>query len=110
VHLKFPPKNVPRLQHAVELLNIPITYTFHNAFHDAFYTAEVFKKIYNSSIQPKHYDPSKIAIRPKHPKREIDFEKLILQFEKMYSRRMNEEEQEMIKLAYKMGRTNQFLK
>ena len=31
-------------------------------------------------------------------------------FEKMYARKITKEEQEMIKLAYKMGRTNQFLK
>ena len=97
-----------RLQHAVEEFDIPITYTFHNAFHDAFYTAEVFKKVYNSSIQPKSYDPSNMIIRPKHRKREIDIDKLLQQFEKMYARKMTEEEQGMIKLAYKMGRTNQF--
>lgn len=112
MHLNLPRKNLLRLQHAVEVLNIPITYTFHNAFHDAFYTAEVFKKIYNSSIQPKHYDPSNMTIRPrpKHPRREIDIDKLLQQFEKMYVREMTEEEQRMIKLAYKMGRTHQFLK
>ncbi|MFA6809237.1 MAG: 3'-5' exonuclease [Eubacteriales bacterium] len=110
IHLNIPRKNLLRLQHAVEALDIPITYTFHNAFYDAFYTAEVFKKIYNSSIQPKPYDPSKITIRPKHRKREIDIDKLLEQFEKMYARNLTQEEQGMIKLAYKMGRTNQFLK
>jgi DNA polymerase III epsilon subunit-like protein len=110
VHLKFPQKNLPGLQRAVELLNIPITYTFHNAFHDAIYTAEVFKIIYHHSIQPKRYDPSSMTIRPKQRKREIDTDKLLQQFAKMYGREMTEEEQEIIKLAYKMGRTNQFLK
>lgn len=110
LYLNLPRKNLLRLQHAVEVLNIPIKYTFHNALHDAFYTAEVFKKIYNSSIQPKNYDPSNVTIRPKRPKREIDIDKLLQQFEKMYAREMTIEEQGMIKLAYKMGRTNQFLK
>ncbi|MEN6459911.1 MAG: 3'-5' exonuclease [Syntrophomonas sp.] len=110
MHLNIPRKNLLRLQHAVEVLNIPITYAFHNAFHDAFYTAEIFKKIYNSSIQPKPYDPSNMTIRPKHRKREIDTDKLLQQFEKMYARKMTAEEQGIIKLAYKMGRTNQFLK
>lgn len=109
-HLNIPRKNLVRLQHAVEVLNIPITYPFHNALHDAFYTAEIFKKIYNSSIQPKPYDPFNRTIRPKHPRRDIDVDKLLQQFEKMYARRITEEEQGMIKLAYKMGRTNQFLK
>ncbi len=78
--------------------------------NNAFYIAEVFKKIYNSSIQPRPYNPSKRIVRPKHPKREIDIDKLIQQFAKMYARSMTDEEQKVIMLAYKMGRTNQFLK
>jgi DNA polymerase III epsilon subunit-like protein len=110
MHLNISGKNLLRLQHAIEALNIPLTYAFHNALHDAFYTAELFKKIYNSSIQPKPYDSSNLTIRPKHRKREIDIDKLLQQFDKMYNRKMTEEEQRMIELAYKMGRTNQFLK
>lgn len=110
MHFNLSQKNLLRLQHAVELLHIPITYAFHNALHDAFYTAEIFKKVYNSSIQPKPYDPSHRTIRPKHRIRVIDTDKLLQQFEKMYARKITEEEQEIIKLAYKMGRTIQFLK
>ena len=110
MHFNLSQKNLLRLQHAVDLLHIPITYAFHNALHDAFYTAEVFKKVYNSSIQPKPYDPSHRTFRPKHRIRVIDNDKLLLQFEKMYARKITEEEEGMIKLAYKMGRTNQFLK
>jgi hypothetical protein len=35
---------------------------------------------------------------------------LIQQFEKMYDREMTKEEKSIIILAYKMGKTNQFLK
>jgi DNA polymerase III epsilon subunit-like protein len=110
MYFNFPPKNLLRLQHAVELLNLPIKYTFHNAFYDAYYTAEIFKKIYNSFIHPTIYDPSFITIKPRQPKREIDIDGLLNQFEKMYTRKITEEEQGMILLAYKMGKTNQFLK
>lgn len=103
-------KNRVSLQDAVEQLNIPITYLFHNALHDAYYTAEVFKKVYNPSIEPILYDPFHRAMRPRQPKRVIDFDQLLQQFEKMYARKISAEEQEMIKLAYKMGRTNQFTK
>jgi len=109
-YLNLPRKHLLRLQHAVEILNIPITHKFHNAFHDAYYTSEVFKKIYSPSMEPKTYDPTSITIKPRQRKRKIDFEKLIQQFDKMYARKMSEEEQEIIKLAYKMGKTNQFLK
>lgn len=109
-HLKLSQKKLLRLQHAVELLHIPITYVFHNALNDAFYTAEIFKNVYNSSILPKPYDPSHRTIRAKRRIRAIDTDKLLQQFEKMYARKITEEEKDMIKLAYKMGRTNQFLK
>ncbi len=56
-YLNLPQKNLLRLQTAVELLDIPIIYEFHNALYDAYYTAEILKKVYNMSLQPKVYDP-----------------------------------------------------
>lgn len=111
-HLKLSSKRQLRLETAVESLGLPKTYAFHNAFHDARYTAEVFKRIYNKSIVPALYDPSQVSLRTgrRNAKRVIDFEALLKQFEKMYSRELSEEEQGMIRLAYKMGRTNQFVK
>jgi len=110
LHMKFSQKKLMRLQHVVEMLEIPILNEFHNALNDAYYTSRIFKKIYNSSIQPKIYDPSFVNVRPRQRKRVIDIEGLLQQFEKMYERELNEEEKGMIILAYKMGKTNQFLK
>jgi len=110
MHLNLSPKNLLRLQHAVIALTIPITYPFHNALYDAYYTAEIFKKIYNPFIQPGLYDPLYVAPTQRQRKREIDSDMLLQQFEKMYTRKMTEEEQKIIVLAYKMGRTKQFLK
>ncbi len=110
IYLELPGKNLLGLRTTVEALNLPITLDFHNALHDAFYTAEIFKKIMNASIQPKFYDPSFVIVKPRQIKREIDFPKLLEQFKKMYAREMTQEEQEIIILAYKMGKTNQFLK
>lgn len=110
IHFDFPFRKLLGLQFAVETLGIPVLYEFHNALNDAYYTAEIFKTIYNSSLQPKIYDPTFIIRRPTPRKREIDYDNLIIQFEKMFSRKMTNEEQEIIKLAYKMGKTNQFLK
>lgn len=109
-HLNLSSKNMLRLQHAVEALNIPVTESFHNAFYDAYYTSEILKKIYSPSIQPKIYDPFYIKPRPRQTRKAIDFEGLLAQFEKMYERKMTEEEQKIIKLAYQMGRTGQFVK
>lgn len=110
VHLGFSKTKLFRLENAVESLRIPLLYTFHNAFYDAYYTAEIFKRINNPTIEPQKYDPNYRPIRPIQSKKIIDFEKLLQQFEKMYDRKLNKDEQDMIILAYKMGKTNQFLK
>jgi inhibitor of KinA sporulation pathway (predicted exonuclease) len=97
------------LQNAVEELSLPITFEFHNALYDAHYTAEVLKKVYTSAIQPQIYDPTYVKPRPRKPKIKIDYCGLIKQFEKMYDREMTKEEKDIIKLAYNMGRTKQFI-
>lgn len=109
-HFHLPQKKLPKLKTAVTSLSIPLVYTFHNAFHDALYTAEVFRRINSEIIQPMYFDPDHTTIRPRQIKPKVDYEKLIGQFEKMYDREFTEEEQAMIKLAYKMGKTRQFLK
>ena len=110
MHLHLPSTKLLGLQNAISALHIPVIYPFHNAASDAYYTAEVFKKIYHHSINPNYYDPTHIRMRQKQVKQQIDTKALIEQFEKMYTRKMSEEEQAIIKLAYKMGKTNQFLK
>lgn len=109
-YLGFTQAKLLNLQAAVEALRIRMPYQFHNALYDAYYTAELLKKVYTPLLQFKHYDPAFTPIRPRQRKKVVDFEKLILQFEKMYAREISEEEQDMIKLAYKMGKTNQFIK
>jgi len=98
------------LSNAVELLDIPVKNKFHDAFNDAFYTAEIFKKVFNENLKSKIYDPTitKFIPRTDNKKSEIDTYSLIQQFEKMYNREMSEEEKSIIKLAYIMGKTNQF--
>lgn len=108
-HLKLGNHRLLKLQAAVELLDIATPYKFHNALYDAFYTNEILKKIYTQRIQPMLYNPNIVSIRPRQPKKIVDYEKLIQQFKKMYERELSDEEQDMIKLAYKMGRTNQFV-
>jgi hypothetical protein len=98
------------LQNAVELLSIPLHSKFHDAFNDACYTAEIFKLIYSPTIKPALYNSnSESRFKGHNKKSRPDINKLIQQFEKMYKRQMTEEERSIIKLAYFMGRTNQFL-
>jgi inhibitor of KinA sporulation pathway (predicted exonuclease) len=107
-YLKSPNKSKIGLRNAIEILKIPITGEFHDAFNDAYYTAEVFKLIYEDNIQSTIYTPT-YSNRISKPKEKIDMVAVINQFEKMYNREMSEEEKSIIKLAYMMGKTRQFI-
>ncbi|MGV8979985.1 exonuclease domain-containing protein [Clostridium sp.] len=98
------------LSNAAKLLDISVESQLHNAFNDAYYTAEVFKTIYSSEIKVKTYNPYKHQglKRSNNENYEIDFCNLMKQFEKMFKRQMTTEEKSIIKLAYIMGKTNQF--
>lgn len=109
-YLETPGGNRIGLGNAAKLMNIPLDVELHKAFNDAYYTAEIFKKINNSDIKPKIYDftDDKKSKRQESKKTILDTAKLIAQFEKMFARDMSLEEQAIIKLAYEMGHTNQF--
>lgn len=113
LYLKQSVKKLLRLSYMVENLSIPQAFPFHDALGDAYYTAEIFKKIMKPSIKPRVYEPSSVTIktsfRPRPPKKIIDFGALYLQFERMYGRSMTAEERGIIKLAYQMGKTEQFV-
>lgn len=110
VHLGMPKKKPLGLKYCVEALKIDIAHTFHDALNDALYTAEVFKKVYTSEVKPRRYDQA-VALKSNRPaKMTLDFPMLISQLEKMFFREMTAEEKEIIRLAYHMGKTGQFLK
>ena len=98
------------LCNAVELLNISRSMPFHDAFNDAFYTAEILKRIYNEQMLPQLYIAKKLDLISvaKTKKITLDNINLLKQFEKMFQRKMTCEEKTIIKLAYIMGKTNQF--
>ncbi|MBU3143200.1 3'-5' exonuclease [Clostridium sp. CF012] len=98
------------LGNAAKLLGIPIENQFHDAFNDAFYTAEVFKKIHSNEIKARLYNPHKHKRldRSSTENYKLDTCNLMRQFEKMFEREMTAEEKSIINLAYIMGKTNQF--
>ena len=97
------------LGNAAKLLSVPIESQFHDAFNDAFYTTEVFKKIYNKKIKPTIYVPKVKGLnRLGAQNYKIDLPGLTDQFEKMFKRKMSIDEKSIIKLSYIMGKTNQF--
>ncbi|HPU63333.1 MAG TPA: 3'-5' exonuclease [Mobilitalea sp.] len=113
VYLGQSKKRLLNLKFCAEALGIEINSTFHDALHDAMYTAEIFRKIFHSSIKPDLYIPAKEKPEGEKPERQprkvLNFSKLIAQFEKMFKREMTKEEKEIIRLAYHMGKTGQFL-
>lgn len=107
--------NTPRgtrigLKSAIEIFNMPIEKEFHDAFNDAYYTSEIFKKLYTPEITPSIYTSNNNLHKITKPKQKLDTISLFAQFEKMYNRELSEEEKSLIKLAYYMGKTHQFLK
>lgn len=107
-YLEAPRGSKIGLSTAVGLLNLPAGYMFHDALNDAYYTAEIFKRIYSKDIKPDTYIPD-APKKVRHTKEKVDIIALIKQFEKMYNREMSPEEKSIIKLAYLMGKTRQFI-
>lgn len=105
---KLPKGQKVGLKKAVEALNIPLEGEFHDAFYDAHYTAEVFKSIYTKKITPQSFNKDSEK-KTKLKKEKLDSKALINEFEKIYNRDMSKEEIQMIRLAYFMGKTKQFI-
>lgn len=97
------------LKSAVRLLNIPCENEFHNALNDAIYTAHVFRNVFNKNIKPTIYSDTNHK-KDLSASLKVDTEKLISQFEKIFNRKMTKEEKCIIRIAYNMGKTHQFLK
>lgn len=110
-YLNCPENTSVSLRNAVEMLKLPLKEDFHNALNDAYYTAQIFTKLYNKNLRISKYIPerSRRKKREPHKKAKVDAPSLIKQFEKMYNREMSDEEVSIIKLAYLMGKSGQFL-
>ena len=66
------------------------------------------KKIYTKQVLAKPINKTNTK-RPKVKKEKLDSNALINEFEKKYNRKMSKEEIEIIRLAYFMGKTKQFI-
>lgn len=108
--LQFPGRGNIGLRAAVELLNISISGTFHDALSDALYTAEIFKKINTKDIPIQTYEYHATPSPRLEPKTRLDAKALYTQMEKMFHKTLSKEEKEMIRIAYLMGKSKQFQK
>lgn len=99
------------LQNAINILNLKQDKSYHNALNDAYYTAQVFMRIYSPNIVPDiyMYTTIKPSLVKRNNKKQVNYDKLFNEFTKILDRNLTKEEKKIIDLAYKMGKTNQFL-
>jgi len=86
------------LKDAVEYFKIPISSEFHDASNDAFYTAEIFKKLHSEQLKPCIYNPPS----NKNSLVKVDSKNLLNQFENMFDKTMTCEEKNIFKITYNM--------
>ncbi|MGL5312260.1 MAG: exonuclease domain-containing protein [Peptostreptococcaceae bacterium] len=99
------------LQNAIQILELEQDKSYHNALNDAYYTAQVFMRIHSPSIVPDiyMYTTVKPSVVKRNGKKQIDYDNLFEEFSKILNRDLTKEDKKIIDLAYKMGKTNQFL-
>ncbi len=98
------------LRKASENLDLDTNKSFHNAFNDAYYTAQVFMRIDNCSIVPDVY--SYTTVKPKSsrkPSKKItDFDAVYNELENNLGRELTKEDKNLVYLSYNMGKNNSF--
>ena len=79
---------------AIQILNLDQDKSYHNALNDAYYTAQVFIRIYNPSIVPDvyMYTTVKPSSAKKNIKKQINYDKLFAEFAKILQRDLTKEE------------------
>lgn len=100
------------LQNAIQILDLQENKAYHDALNDAYYTALVLKNIYNENIVADTYVYTPVKpnrTRSKSSKKKVDYNSLFEEFKKILGRDLTSDDKKLIDLAYKMGKTNQFL-
>ena len=108
-YLKYEPGKAIGLKTAVEMLNINIESSFHNALNDAEYTAEVFKVVKPEILITERFKPSDIkCAKPKIKAKGINTKSMFKYLSQSLERELTSEEKAIIKTAYKFGRNNTY--
>lgn len=95
------------LKNAVELLNIPVEEAFHDALSDAVYTARILQLVHPQQIKPDTIQVDAL-LAPKQKKLRVNTKGLLAHFRNSYGRELTEDEANMIKQAYRLGRNQAF--
>jgi inhibitor of KinA sporulation pathway (predicted exonuclease) len=100
------------LQNAIQILELQENKAYHDALNDAYYTALVLKNIYSEDIVADTYVYTPVKpnrTRSRSAKKKVDYNSLFEEFKKILGRDLTSDDKKLIDLAYKMGKTNQFL-
>jgi inhibitor of KinA sporulation pathway (predicted exonuclease) len=95
------------LKNAVTELNLEINSSFHNALHDAEYTAQIFRIVKPEKLVPDTFEPLDLAPK-KYKNARIHIKNLLAHFETSLNRELTPEEKNLVKSAYKLGRNHTF--
>ena len=95
------------LKNAVDALELEIDLPFHNALHDAIYTARIFRIVHPNPLVPEVFHP--LSLLAKKPKRmRTDKKALYQHFMSLLNRELTENEKKLIKLSYALGRNQTY--
>lgn len=95
------------LKNAVVELGLPEGDSYHNALHDAVYTANIFRIVHPEIIKPDTFQP--LTMLAKKPKRlRTNVKSLLMYVEEKLDRTLTEEEKSLVKMAYMLGRNHTF--
>lgn len=95
------------LKNAATQLGLPIELTFHNALHDAIYTAKIFHIVHPESVVPDVF-PLGSLLTQKPKRMRIDKRALYHHFTALLNRELTENEKKLIKLSYALGRNQTY--
>ena len=99
------------LENAIKLIDIKQDKSYHDALNDAYYATQIFIRIHNKKMLKEtcNYNTNNKNSNQNNEKKYIDYNKLFLEFRKILGRDLTKEEEYIIDLSYKMGKTGQFL-
>lgn len=95
------------LKNAVELMEIEINETFHDALGDAVYTGKILQMLHPDPSKIQTFSPAEL-LAPRPKKTKVNTRALLNHFSALLERDLTDEEAQLIKTAYKLGRNKAF--
>lgn len=106
-YLKYEAGNAIGLKNAVIELNLAVNLPFHDALHDAIYTAKIFEIVHPEKIIPSVFKPTSLLIpTPKSPR--TNTAALLRHMADLTERELTSQEKKLIKISYFLGRDHTF--